>query len=100
MTTPAAEPPRFISRKLLIAVSAIGDGLDFLGFGAFPFFWSVVIDAPITILHFLYAGPRALVVLAEYIPMVGFLPIYTIAALAYDKPANKSRPPETTVIDV
>lgn len=50
---------------------------------------------PVTVLHFLYAGPRAVFVLAEYIPFVGFLPIYTVAALCYDKARGKA-----TVIDV
>lgn len=86
--------PRFISRKTLLVVSGIADALDFLGFGAFPFFWTFVIDIPITIIHFCYAGPRALVVLAEYIPFVGFVPIYTLAALFYDK---QQKP--TTVVD-
>lgn len=94
MNTTTPQKPRFISRKALIAVSCVADALDFLGFGAFPFFWTFVIDVPVTVIHFLYAGPRAFVVLAEYIPFVGFVPIYTIAALCYDK---KSATP--TVVD-
>ena len=95
-STTVPPTPRFISRKALLVVSVIADALDFLGFGAFPFFWTLVIDIPVTIIHFCYAGPRALVVLAEYIPFVGFVPIYTLAALFYDKQPRPATVVETS----
>lgn len=77
--------PRIVSRKTLLTVSAIADALDLLGFGLLPGPWSLLIDLPVTVIHFLYAGPKAFVVLAEYIPGVGFLPCYTMAAWFYAK---------------
>lgn len=87
MNTPAMQsaPPRLVSRKTLLTISAIADALDFAGGGILVGPWSLIIDVPVTILHFLYAGPRAAIVLAEYIPLVGLVPFYSIAAASYDK---------------
>jgi len=49
-------------------------------------------------MHFMYAGPRALVVLAEFIPIAGFLPIYTIAALMYPKPVKAPQVIDVTTV--
>lgn len=106
-----------VSRTTLLTVSIIADLIDLVGLGLAPGPWSLIIDAPVTALHFLYAGPKALVVLAEYIPGVGMLPCYTLAALFYYKqpaatpvpapvrtvtadaaPPRQSRPPVTRPI--
>ena len=36
-------------------------------------------------LHYRYAGPKALTGLAEIVPFVGFLPIFTVLAASYPK---------------
>lgn len=76
-----------ISRKTLITASIIADAVDVLFLvGISPGPWSAITEGPVTMMHFMYAGPRAVAVLAEIIPFAGFLPIYTIAALLYPKP--------------
>jgi len=85
-----------ISKKTLVTASIIADAVDVLLLvGISPGPWSVITEGPVTVMHFMYAGPRAVVVLAEFIPFAGLLPIYTIAALLYPVPK-----PPLPVIDV
>jgi hypothetical protein len=85
-----------ISKKTLLTVSIIADAVDVLLLaGISPGPWSIITEGPVTVMHFMYAGPRAIAVLTEFIPIAGFLPIYTIAALLYPNPNKQPK-----VIDV
>lgn len=85
-----------ISKKTLIMASIVADAVDVLLLvGISPGPWSVITEAPVSVMHFMYAGPRAVAVLTEFIPFAGFLPIYTIAALLYPTPVKPA-----PVIDV
>lgn len=91
--------PRSISFKTLIVASLIADFCDLFTIfilGA-PGPHSLVIDVPITILHFMFAGPIALVTFTEYIPLLGLLPLYTVAAFVYLGLEKKSAPPPQPV---
>jgi hypothetical protein len=82
-----------ISKTTLVTVSVVADAIDIIFLaGIAPGPWSLLIDAPVTAMHFAYAGPKAAVVLAEYVPFAGFLPIYTIAALLYPAPLRRAEP--------
>ncbi len=84
---------RPISKKTLVAVSIVADAVDVLLLvGISPGPWSLITEAPVTAMHFMYAGPKAALVLTEFIPFAGFLPIYTIAALLYPNPNQNSGP--------
>lgn len=81
MNATSQSPKPIISRKMLLLFSLIADLLDIFCFGGLmPGWWSLIIDVPITIIHFLHAGPKALITLAEYVPFLGFLPCYSGAA--------------------
>lgn len=85
-----------ITKKSLILVSGAADALDVLLIaGLAPGPWSIIVDAPATICHFLYAGPWAITVLSEYIPIIGFFPIYTIAACMYPNKHKQAKPANT-----
>ena len=71
-----------VSKKFLVGVSLLADALDLLVIGQMPGL-SWVIDLPVTALHVAFAGPTGLLTLFELIPLVGTVPIYTAAALAY-----------------
>jgi hypothetical protein len=72
-----------MTKNTLLAVSGIADTFD-LAFGWIIGPWTIVVDLPVTIIHVWYAGPRALFTLAEYVPFVGVLPLYTLLAMSYD----------------
>ncbi len=81
-----------ISKKTLLITSVVADVVDVLFLvGISPGPWSIITEAPVTVIHFMYAGPRATIVLGEFIPFAGFLPIYTIAALLYPDPNKVAR---------
>lgn len=97
-----------MTKKTLLVISGIADSID-IATGWIPGPWSVFVDVPVTIAHFLYAGPKAFVVLLEYVPVVGVAPIYTLAAMSYpdspdsfSKAGGVARPaaPHASVIDV
>ena len=66
-----------MTKSTLIKLSLIGDAL-----GLVPVL-GTIISIPLLIVHYSYAGPRALWCLIEMLPMVGFLPIFSIAAAMY-----------------
>jgi hypothetical protein len=81
-----------ISKKTLLTWSIIADAVDVLFLvGISPGPWSIVTEGPVMVMHFMYAGPRAAAVLTEFVPLAGFLPIYTIAALLYPDPNKAAR---------
>lgn len=96
-----------MTKKTLLIISGIADSVDLVT-GWIPGPWSFIVDVPVTIAHFVYAGPKAFVVLLEYVPVVGVAPIYTLAAMSYpDKDSVGTRvtvpPPlshDGAVIDV
>jgi hypothetical protein len=91
-----------MTKKTLLTISAVADSIDLVT-GWVPGPWSIIVDVPVTIAHFLYAGPRAFIVLLEYAPVVGVLPIYTIAAMSYDKSSDETpqppQPLDATIIE-
>jgi hypothetical protein len=74
-----------ITRTSLVVSSLMADGLDLIGVGQIPVL-SWVIDVPILLMHLRYAGVHGFFTIAELIPGVGTLPIFTIAALGYEDP--------------
>jgi hypothetical protein len=66
----------------LIKISMVADFLDFVVVGQIPVL-SWVIDIPVIIMHVIYAGPSGLSTLLELVPIVGILPVFTIAAAGY-----------------
>ncbi|MDB6025858.1 MAG: hypothetical protein JWM68_2081 [Verrucomicrobiales bacterium] len=89
-----------MTKKTLLKISAAADALDLVT-GWIPGPWTLIVDVPVFICHFLYAGPRALWVLTDNIPIVGILPIYTIAAMAYPEKGQVSEAnSKLAVIDV
>lgn len=66
-----------MTKATLVQVSIVGDVLGFIPVVG----W--VLSIPLLILHFNYAGARALICLLEALPMVGMLPVFTGAALTY-----------------
>jgi hypothetical protein len=71
-----------MTKSQLIKWSGIRDFLDIIVIGQIPGInW--LLDLPVLIMHLNYAGPVALFTLLEAIPGLGFLPIWTIAAMSY-----------------
>jgi hypothetical protein len=66
----------------LVKLSMLADFLDIVVVGQIPVL-SWVIDIPVIIMHVAYAGPTGLSTLLELIPVVGILPIFTMAAAGY-----------------
>ena len=62
-----------VSRTTLLTVSIRADLIDLAGLGLAPGPWSLIIDAPVTAVHFLCAGPKALVVLAQLLALSSHL---------------------------
>lgn len=73
-----------MDRKTLIFVSILTDTLDILVIGQIPGVGTIV-DLPAAIMHFIFAGPAALVTLFDMVPAIGILPIFTVMAFAYSK---------------
>jgi hypothetical protein len=80
-----------MTKKQLIKWSAGRDALNFIGIGQIPgLCW--LLDLPLIIMHFNYAGPAAIFTLFETIPIIGFFPFFTVAAMMYpnhDAPIDK-----------
>lgn len=71
-----------MTRSQLIKWSIARDALNFIGIGQIPgLCW--LLDLPLIVMHFRYAGPASLFTLLETIPVIGFVPFFTIAALCY-----------------
>jgi len=88
--------PRRISFRTLLIASIAGDVLDLFDAGL------PILDLPVTILHFMFAGPIAALTLTEYIPIVGMLPLYTTACFLYlaREKMMRPRPTSQAVIDI
>lgn len=82
-----------MTKKELVIWSILRDLLDLVGIGQIPpFNW--MLSAPVQLMHFSYAGAKATTCLLEMIPLVGVLPIFTIAALSYpSKESGGGEPP-------
>jgi len=73
-----------MSRKTLLVTSLIADVLDILVIGQVPGL-SWIIDLPLIVMHVAYAGPSGFSTLVELVPVVGTLPLFTLAALSHGK---------------
>jgi hypothetical protein len=73
-----------VSRKNLIIASLVADALDIALVGQIPGL-SYFIDLPVIAMHVIYAGPGGLATLLELVPVVGTLPIFTLASLRHGK---------------
>ena len=71
-----------VSRKTLLIASLIADLLDLLLVGQVPGL-SYFIDGPLIAMHVAFAGPAGLATLLELVPVIGTLPLFTIAAMRY-----------------
>ena len=77
-----------MTRTQLVAISVIRDALDFVVIGQIPGLnW--ILNIPVIILHYRFAGPRALITLFENVPGIETLPCFTAAALAYPDPSTR-----------
>jgi hypothetical protein len=71
-----------VTRKTLIIASLVADALDLLLVGLLPGVgW--LIQGPVIAMHVAYAGPVGWAMLLELVPMMGAIPMFTVAALAY-----------------
>lgn len=73
-----------MNSKLLLGASVTADLLDCFLIGQIPGLGHIL-DLPVFILHFMAGGPKALLTLAEAIPAVGFLPVFSYFAWRYHK---------------
>jgi hypothetical protein len=71
-----------VTRQNLIVASLIADALDIAVVGQWPGL-SWLIDLPLIALHVWYAGPAGLPTLLELVPVVGTLPLFTVAAFSH-----------------
>ncbi len=71
-----------MKKSTLVILSLIGDVLDVLVIGQIPGL-SWFIDIPIILCHVAYAGPSGFATLIELVPVVGTLPLFTVAALSH-----------------
>jgi hypothetical protein len=71
-----------MDRNTLLFASLIADGLDLFVVGQIPGL-SYVIDVPLVLMHVIFAGPAGFSTLLELIPVVGTVPLFTIAALCH-----------------
>jgi hypothetical protein len=82
-----------MTKSHLIKWSVARDALNFMCIGQLPgLAW--LLDLPLLIMHFNYAGPAAIFTILEMIPVVGFFPFFTVAAMLYP---NHDEPSATTV---
>jgi uncharacterized membrane-anchored protein YitT (DUF2179 family) len=77
-----------MTRTQLILVSAIRDALDFAIVGQIPGL-NIALNIPVIIMHYRFAGPRALITLFENVPGVETLPCFTAAAISYPDPQTR-----------
>lgn len=71
-----------MTRQQLIIVSIVADVLDVIVLGQIPGL-SWFIDIPVICMHLAFAGPKGWTTLTELIPVVGTLPIFTVAAFLH-----------------
>jgi hypothetical protein len=71
-----------VSRKTLLIVSLIADALDIMVVGQIPGL-SWIIDLPVIAMHVAFAGPAGFSTLLELVPVVGTIPLFTLAALTH-----------------
>lgn len=79
-----------MSKKTLLAVSVFSDVLDLAIVGQIPGL-NLLIDLPVVAMHVYYAGPKGLWTLLELLPGVGFVPVFTMAAMSYP---DEEQPPD------
>ena len=88
-----------MTKAQLIKWSAARDMLDLFIIGQIPpFNW--LLDIPLFIMHFAYAGPMALVGLLELIPVVGMFPFFSTLAALYPKQEEAPAAEPTNVAPV
>jgi len=71
-----------MTKKELIAASIAADVLDLIVVGQIPGL-SWLIDIPVICMHVAFAGAAGLLTMFELIPVVGTIPLFTIAAFAH-----------------
>ena len=76
-----------MTKKQLVTASLIADALDMVLVGMIPGL-SWLIDLPVVAMHVAYAGPVGLLTLFELVPVVGAIPIFTIAAMSHGDKAT------------
>lgn len=74
-------------KKWVIGASVVADLLDLTGVGHLAWF----VDVAVVVLHFAYAGPRALIGILDLVPGLGLAPIFTVLALFYDHTPSRAR---------
>lgn len=73
-----------MNKTTLLFVSIFTDTLDIFVVGQIPGLGQII-DLPAALMHFVFAGPAALVTLLDMVPVVGIIPIFTLMALSYEK---------------
>ncbi len=71
-----------MSKTTLVIISALRDVLDLLIVGQIPVL-NIIVNVPVMIAHYWYAGPVSLLSLIENVTGVETLPCFTALALAY-----------------
>lgn len=71
-----------MTKKELIAASIVADVLDLFVIGQIPGM-SWFVDIPVICMHVAFAGAAGLLTMFELVPVVGTIPLFTIAALAH-----------------
>jgi len=72
-----------MTRSQLIGVSLAADILDVLVVGQLPVI-SWVIDIPVILMHLKFAGAKGFWTILELVPVVGTLPLFTVAAFTHE----------------
>lgn len=72
-----------MTKQQLIIASIIADVLDVFVVGQIPGL-SWFIDIPVICLHIAFAGPKGFFTILELIPVVGTLPLFTVAAFSHE----------------
>ena len=81
-----------ITKKQLIFWSIFRDALNWMLVGQIPGLCQVL-DIPLLVMHYKYAGAKASFTLLELIPTAGFIPIFSIAAFCYSDAEYPAPPP-------
>ena|GEM_PF-5800494 len=72
-----------MTKKQLLIASGIADSLDLIAVGQIPGL-SWFVDIPVLLIHVAFAGPKGWITVLELVPLVGTIPIFTLAALQYE----------------
>jgi hypothetical protein len=80
-----------VSKQVLVAASLIADALDMAVVGMIPGI-SWFIDLPVIAMHVAFAGPKGFMTIIELVPVVGLIPVFTIAAMSYGTKAVEHVP--------